>query len=118
MSKHTWFNNGDTPAPWVVDDDEVRVAVHDANGGVVCDCTDGFHGTDGEWRMAQKSYDVARLIAAAPDLLDALRKLELMANTVDACYTRNPGNFAVALRALRENAEAARAAIQRATGQS
>lgn len=58
----------------------------------------------------------ARLIAAAPDLLEALRNLELGANTVNACYTRNPGNFAATLRDLREYAAAARAVIAKATG--
>lgn len=44
---------------------------------------------------------------------ETLRNLELGANTVDGCYTRNPGNFAVALRDLREYAAAARAALAR-----
>lgn len=43
-------------------------------------------------------------------VLEALQTLEIAANTVNACYTRNPGNFAAALRDLREYAEAARAA--------
>jgi hypothetical protein len=48
-------------------------------------------------------------------VLAALRDLELGANTVDACYTRNPGNFAAALRDLRDYAEKARTAIEAAT---
>lgn len=50
------------------------------------------------------------------ELVAALKNLELGANTVDACYSRNPGNFAAALRDLREYAEAARAALAKATG--
>ena len=55
--------------------------------------------------------------AAAPELLEALADLELSANTVDGCYTRNPGNFAASLRDLREAAEKARAVIASATAQ-
>jgi hypothetical protein len=58
----------------------------------------------------------ASLIAAAPELLEAMRALEVGANTVDACYSRNPGNFAAALQDLREYASQARAAITKATG--
>lgn len=49
------------------------------------------------------------------ELLEALKNLELGANTVDACYTRNPGNFASALCDLREYASQARSAIAKAT---
>lgn len=60
--------------------------------------------------------DAARALAdEAPALLAALRDLELCANTVYGCYTRNPGNFAVALRDLCESADKARAAIAKAT---
>ena len=58
----------------------------------------------------------ARLIAAAPDLLAALSDLEIAANTVAACYARNPGSFSAALSDLGESAEKAREAIARATG--
>jgi hypothetical protein len=51
-------------------------------------------------------------------VLEALRNLELGANTVAACYSRNPGNFAAALRDLSEYAETARAAIAKATGEA
>ena len=56
----------------------------------------------------------ARLIAAAPEILAALRQIELAANTVNGCYTRNPGNFAVALMDMVESAEAARVVIAKA----
>lgn len=49
------------------------------------------------------------------ELLSALRGLELGANTVNACYSRNPGNFAAALIDLAEYAEQARVAIAKAT---
>jgi hypothetical protein len=59
----------------------------------------------------------ARLIAAAPELLDALENLVIDANTVAACYSRNPGNFALALQTMRLSIEQARAAIAKATGE-
>jgi hypothetical protein len=58
----------------------------------------------------------AMLIAASPDLLAALRDLEIGANTVDYCYWRHPHKFSAALRDLREYAEKARSAISKATG--
>lgn len=56
--------------------------------------------------------------ASAPDLYAALADLEVCANSADYCYTRNPGNFALALRELRDSADRARATLQkaRATG--
>lgn len=50
-------------------------------------------------------------------LLEALRTLELGANTVNGCYTRNAGNFSVALRDLNKYAAEARTAITKATGE-
>ena len=43
-----------------------------------------------------------RLEANVDRLAEALKDLEVCANTINYCYTRNPGNFAVALRELRE----------------
>lgn len=40
--------------------------------------------------------------------LNSVDSLIVAANTVIGCYTRNPGNFASALRMLEETAEAAR----------
>jgi uncharacterized alpha-E superfamily protein len=60
----------------------------------------------------------AQLIAAAPELLEALRDLELGANTVDYCYSHNPKRFCEALRDLREYAQTAREAIAKSTGES
>lgn len=50
---------------------------------------------------------------AEPEALrEALNDLWICANTVDGCYTRNPGNFASALRDMRESADRARAALK------
>lgn len=65
---------------------------------------------------AEQIGEVVALKEQRDGLLEALRNLELGANTVNACYTRNPGNFAAALRDLHEYADAARAAIAKAGG--
>jgi hypothetical protein len=67
---------------------------------------------DGDYSVAN-----GRLLAAAPELLDALENLVIDANTVAACYSRNPGNFALALQTMRLSIEQARAAIAKATGE-
>ena len=50
--------------------------------------------------------------ARADKLEDALRDLEVCANTVDYCYCRRPSNLASALVDLRESAEKARALLR------
>jgi hypothetical protein len=45
------------------------------------------------------------------ELVEALRRLEVSANTVDYCYRSNPGNFASALSGLVESADGARVAL-------
>ena len=97
-----------TPGPWLVDD-ECQIS---AGNKHIADAFPTYLGDNvWDWDVA---FANASLIAAAPALLKALRDLEMGANTVDACYTRNPGNFAGALRDLREYAEKARAAIAKA----
>ena len=45
-------------------------------------------------------------------LLEALRALEVAANTVVGCYSRNPANFAAALQKLDAQTDDAREAIK------
>lgn len=45
------------------------------------------------------------------ELIRILHNLEVSANTASACYTRNPGNFALALKSLDDNAAIARETI-------
>lgn len=54
----------------------------------------------------------------APELKDALHRLEVAANTVSYCYTNRPENFAVAMRDLVDEAARARALIAKAEGRS
>lgn len=88
-----------TPGPWFVTDEWNPLILSNANGGVhvaqVLAYSDGITGT----HRPQADAD-ARLIAAAPDLLDALR--DLLAAT-DPTYDS------------RHECEAARAAITKAT---
>lgn len=63
-----------------------------------------------------KSLEVIALKETNRELLKALHDLEVSANTVIGCYTRNPGNFAAALKGLAEYAEAARAIKTKAEG--
>lgn len=58
----------------------------------------------------------ARLIAAAPELLDLLSALECDINTLVYCYERKPDNFGRAVAVAKADAERARAAIAKARG--
>lgn len=55
--------------------------------------------------------DYAALRAERDALADALRRLEVSANTVAYCYEKRAENFAAALRDMEADAEAARAAL-------
>lgn len=77
----------------------------------------GAHGMGGR-RSGSESAANARLIASAPELYEALHRLEVSANSAAYCYSNNPANFAAALVALRDDAEQARAALARARGET
>lgn len=101
-----------TEGPWEYDAESMQVIApkcgyQGTSTPVICEVASLEYG---------ESYKNGLLLAASGDLLKALRDIEVGANTVDGCYSRNPGNFAAALRDLREYAEAARAAIAKATG--
>lgn len=75
---------------------------------------------DDSWKLYGEDYlqDAKQALdaAGAPELLEALRRLEVAANTVAYCHDRHRGNFAAALSEMESDAEAARAAIAKVTG--
>lgn len=60
--------------------------------------------------------DAANTMLAASDLMEALRNLEVSANSLQYCFDRRPENFGVALTQLTADAKRAREAIAKATG--
>ncbi len=97
MSKHT-------PGPWVVDEANTNLVARLVNGvyEYVCEVEPSSFSTR-EYSQDQEEAD-ARLIAAAPELLAALKRMVLDGNCRDANY-----------RALAN--DQARAAIAKATGE-
>ena len=90
-------------APWSVltGRRNYPTVVEDDNGYCVADCLEGLDCED----EVPKAIDRARLIAASPDLLDALRNMLAAAKC----------GYDPAV-ALREYGAAAEAAVRRATG--
>ena len=89
-----------TPGPWTVDPrKKLRVVAENDNTVASTGCTNSLRD---QWEAN------ARLIAAAPDLLEALRKLTMMARTSGG--TSGPDDD------LMRACEAAEAAIAKATG--
>jgi hypothetical protein len=68
-----------TPGPWSVEDErEDRIAVRSEDGALIADCCDGHYNDSGDFIRAAESLPNARLLAAAPDLLEALRQIEMI----------------------------------------
>lgn len=95
------MNTTHTPGPWrTVGDTEVRAGV-----AVICETA--------QYRapaLSEQAAADARLIAAAPDMIDALRVLEKMAQTTAKAFPNAPG-----VGDWHRAALIARAAIDRAT---
>jgi hypothetical protein len=99
--------SGHTPGPWSIFDhhDATRINVRGPNEEFVADCADGFYSDEtDDWVMADESLPNARLIAAAPDLLEALEAILAEDNPT--------------LATMNERLEAARAAIRKAKGEA
>ncbi len=76
--------DSDSPGPWAIEENEATdsITVMAADGGFVADCTDGHISDDG-YIMAEKCYDIARLIVAAPALLALAERLTLATDEGD-----------------------------------
>lgn len=59
----------------------------------------------------------ANLIAAAPDLLEALRVLEVSVNNIRYCWEKRPENMWKAIQQAENDCGSARAAISKALGE-
>lgn len=102
MSKHT-------PGPWKIDRRRSWSEVRDPEGYVLAEV--GAINCDASTAKAN-----ARLITAAPDMLDALYQLHAAAMNIegDALFDSKPSQ--VAIRQLGEALTVSRAAIAKATG--
>ncbi|MDU3912070.1 hypothetical protein [Kluyvera ascorbata] len=71
-------------------------------------------------KYEQTSFDKtianAHLIAAAPDLLEALSRLEVSVNTIRYCWGKRPENMCMAMQQAESDCDSARAAISKALG--
>ena len=101
MSKHT-------PGPWVTDDTlPGNVYSSDATGSIIATVT-GF-----EWARRGKTVEKAnaRLIAAAPDMLEALK-------AINVCLSPGNRTFDEMIRDCGLACDVARTAIAKATGEA
>lgn len=107
-----------TPGPWARDTGSgVGCDVRAQNGRKVA-ATWGINNGDPNRPAYRAECDAnARLIAAAPELLDLLSALECDINTLVYCYERKPDNFGRAVAVAKADAERARAAIAKAKGE-
>ena len=58
-----------TPGPWKLDDDDAVIGITDDGGNIVCLGPEGWEKSMARWEAN------ARLIAAAPELLEALQSI-------------------------------------------
>lgn len=67
-----------TPGPWDVDEGDLSIYALDERGGTI-PLFQPHEDCDGEMMTFAEALDNARLAAAAPDLLEALKALQLQA---------------------------------------
>lgn len=98
-----------TPGPWIVASDET-VTVRDAQDGGIASCGWLKSRLTGPRRTSAEVHANARLISAAPDLLEALRAFVEDGFSLHEVERRtDPGTYAAIVKA--------RAAIAKATGE-
>lgn len=100
-----------TPGPWQRDK---YGNLNDSNGKSVLFRSISTVNGGGDHRIKEAEANT-NLISVAPELLEALKNLELSANSLQYCFDRRPENFGVALTQLTADAKIARDAIQKAT---
>lgn len=102
--------SGHTPGPWKVEGAKQEgLSVRADHYGVVCNIPGYGVGA----REAN-----ARLIAAAPEILQALENLEVAMNTVNYVWDKQPENMWKAMQRVDADLKAARAAIAKAKGEA
>lgn len=98
---------GFTDGPWFLEGTDVMARRHGADGAEMIACAYGFENSRGKVVTTKESRANARLIAAAPDLYEALQDCA----AVCAGETSSKGGLIAAL-------ERARAALKKARGES
>lgn len=96
-----------TPGPWSMDS---TGSVVNASGGYVAEAFDGLPGSDTDQEIASAN---ARLVAAAPELFEALRELVAIRTIKDKLEEPNNGEWPD-MAALRERTDAAWASARAA----
>lgn len=113
-----------TKDKWFVDDDSWSDGEHAV---ITCEAREGMvpialingagseSGYADEFSAEQRAN--SKLIAAAPDLLEALRMLEVSVNNIRYCWEKLPENMWKAMQQAESDCESARAAISKALGE-
>lgn len=110
------MTNAHTPGPWRVfttPDGRRVIGVGDRTGGGITDQGDVSTNDQGVWRSGKEKLANARLIAAAPDLLEALKDClaALTDPVVGTIYGDDPDWY----RKVNDAADKAAAAVAKAT---
>lgn len=92
MSKHT-------PGPWVLDDFEVSTERDPANLIAHVYACDRPENPDNEWDVGIETAANAKLIAAAPDLLEALEQIMVLVDASGSTPRPSVAKIIVAARA-------------------
>ena len=110
-----------TPGPWFSPDgktikqDYRRIGLSEAAGCMIGAVMGGSTSGPAFIEIDEEVAANTQLIAAAPELLQALENLEVAMNTVNYVWSKRPENLWKAMQRVEEDLKAARAAINLAT---